>query len=371
MVRRVEMPHGSVVELGDDGAPVRWMAPDGAMVATISEEGVRLDLAGLHDRPVTVGGPLEEHAVLGTVQVIRAVPRSAAEGDEGTIVARVALTDWRRPEHIPAIDAPARLPIGVGTALLNVIALGTQAAGRTIRYCGPYPTAALWTSLLEAFRVDGDPATAEARFTDGAFERALRGDSSEVAVDFVPAPFERLQVAPRAVVHLRDGIERLYVGGLAWGSTGARRLIREADTVRAVLWIGGEPWAEVAELAPDGRLLSGPRPLPPVRSSVVGKAFPPALLDALIEVMTDDEPPLLATAMREVVRDLSVVWGDPGADVARPIAGVLVVHAGLWERVGSGPAGVLAQHLAAAIGPPIKQLAQLKLETVPIGVALH
>jgi hypothetical protein len=371
MVRRVEMPHGSVVELGDDGAPTRWLAPDGAMVATISDEGVRLDLAGLHDRPITVGGPVEEHAVLGTVQVIRAVPRSAGEDEQGTIVARVALTDWRRPEHLPAIDAPSRLPIGVGTALLNVLALGARAAGRTVRYSGPYPTAALWASLLEAFRVDGDPAAAEARFTDGAYERALRGDSSEVPVDFTPAPFERVQIAPGAVVHLLDGVERLYVGGLAWGGGGARRLVREGDNVRAVLWIGGEPWAEVAELTDDGKLIGGPRPLPPVRSSVIGKAFPPALLDALIEVMTDDEPPMLATAMREVVRDLNVVWGDPGADVARPIAGVLVVHAGLWERIGSGPPAALAQHLAAAIGPPIKQLAQLKLETIPIGVALH
>lgn len=361
------MPHGSVVEVDGEGAR-RWLAPDGAEVAAIAPDGVTLHLTGVHERPVTVGGPVEEHPVLGAVQVIRALPRGARDDEPGTVVARVTTTNWSRPGQIPAIDAPARVPAGAGSVLLNVLAIGAQVAGQTLRYAGPYPTAALWSSLRDSFRTEAT----EEMFTDGALERALRGDISEVPVDFTPAPFERVLVAPRAVVHLRDGVERLYLGGLAWApGAPARRLVRDGDQLRATLWIGGSEWAEVATLDAGGQLLAGPRALPAVRSAVLGKGFPPALLEALIELMAEDEPPMLATAMREVVRDTPVVWGDPGADAARPIAGVLVVHAGIWERLGGGSAASLAAHLAAALTPPVKQLAQLRLETVPIGVALH
>jgi len=355
------MPHGSLIERDEDGSVRAWIAPDGTSIASILPDGIRLDLSGVIDKPVTVGGPIEAHPVLGPVQSIRAAQKGA---DAETVVARVASTDWGRPAHVPAIDAPAHVPAGAGTALLNVLAL----SGRTLRYAGPYPTAALYASLCECFR----PSAPEDEFTAGALERALHGDRSEVPVDLVPAPFERVMVAPRAVVHLRDGVERAYLGGLAWGRGGARRLTRDGDVTRASLWIADEAWAEVAVLSSEtGALISGPKPLPHVQSSVIGKRFPPSLLAALVEVIAEDEPPLLVAAMRELVTELPAVWGDPGADVARPIAGVLVVHAALWERLGGGAAPELARHLALALAPSLKQLAQARLETVPIGVTVN
>jgi hypothetical protein len=358
-VNRVFLPHGSAIER-EGCALVRWVAPGGATVASVDEDGVRLELAGVHDTPVIVGGPIEHHAVLGPVQTIRAVPRG---GEVPVVVAHVGAVDWREPSHVPAIDAPARLPAGVGTALLNVLALG----GKTLRYAGPYPTASLWTSLGECFRREGS----EDDFTRGGLERALAGDRSEVPIDLVPAPFERVQVAPRIVVHLRDGVERAWLGGVAWSSGGARRLVRGDDEVRLELWIAGAPWAEVAALAPDGVLVRGPRALPPIVSGVLGKRFPPALLAALVELVTVEQPPLLAGAMREVIHELPVMWGDPGADAARAIAGVLVVHAGIWERLGGGPMATLAMHLADALAMPLAQLAQQRLETIPVGTQVH
>jgi hypothetical protein len=361
---RVQMPHGSIVELHEDGSPRRWLAPDGRTIADIDDAEVRLDLVGVHDRPILIGEPIEEHPVLGRTQSVRVV------FDQGeSVVARVAETDWTHPENIPAIDAPARIPAGAGTVLLNVLAISAQRLGRSLRYVGPYPTSQLWSSLRQCFRpVGGD----EAKFTEGVFERAVLGESREVPVDFEPAPFERVQVGPRAVVHLRDGVERLYLGGLAWARQGAaRRLVPIGDEMHVQLWIGGASWGEVAVLDAAGRLLSGPKPLPTVQSNVLGRPFPPALRGALGELMTDDEPPLLAQAMREVLRDVEIVWGDPGADVARVLGGVLVVHAGLWERLGQGPVAPLAQALAAALSPPVKLLAQQRLETVPLGAAVH
>lgn len=353
-VTRVEMPHGSVIELDDDGAPVRWLAPDGAVIAEIGD-GVRLVLAGLHEHPVTVGPEREPHLVLGDVQPVRA-------GEAASIVARVAATQWRRPARIPSIDAPGKLPAGAGTALLNVLAL----AGKTLRYEGPYATAALWSSLAECFRTSGT----EDAFLDGAEARAMAGESREIAIDFEPAPFERVQIAPRAVVHLRDGVERLYLGGVSWTRTGARRLVDDGDRVSAVLWIGGAAHAEVASLSRDGRLLAGPRPLPPVFSSVIGKVFPPPLIAALRELLCEGEPPLLVAAIREVLADVPIVWGDPGADAARPLAGAIVVHAALWERLGGAPIA-LASALAETLAAPIKHLAQARLETIPIGARVH
>jgi len=359
------MPHGSIIELHDDGSPRRWIAPEGRVIAEIEPDEVRLDLAGAHDRPILIGEPVEEHAVLGRTQSVRVV----FEAGE-TIVARVVETDWTHPICIPAIDAPARIPAGAGTVLLNVLAIAAWREGRTLRYCGPYPTSQLWSSLRQCFRPLG--GADEATFTEGVYERALSGEVREVPVDFEPAPFERVQIAARAVVHLRDGVERLYLGGLAWARQGAaRRLVPIGDEVHVQLWIGGASWAEVAVLDVGGRLLRGPVPLPAVHSNVLGRPFPPALRHALGELITDEEPPLLAQAMREVLRDLEIVWGDPGADVARVLGGVLVVHAGIWERLGSGPVAPLAQALGAALAPPVKLLAQQRLETVPIGAAVH
>jgi hypothetical protein len=358
------MPHGSVVELNAEGAPRSWLAPGGATIADITPGAVRLWLPGVLDREVSVGGPVEAHPVLGPVQAIR-----VGQGDGEPIVARVAATDWTRPARLPAIDAPARVPASAGTALLNVLAIAAQVAGRTLRYAGPYPTAALWATLRQCFRA---PAGAdEAAFTAGVLERALVGAAGEVPIDLTPAPFERVQVAARAVVHLRDGVERLYLGGQAWVPGGVRRLVAAGEGVRAELWIGGAPWAEVAVLDRDGRLVAGPRPLPAVRSAALGRAFPPELRQALGELMSDGEPPLLAAAMREVLRDLEITWGDPGADAARILGGVLVVHAGLWERLGGGPVAALAQALAAALAPPVKLLGQQRLAALPLDATVH
>ncbi len=359
------MPHGSVIELDESGAPRRWLDPDGAVLAEIEPALVRLFLPGALEVPLTVE-PAAAHPVLGAVHAL-------AVG--GPTLAHVAAVDWRRPARIPAIDAPGRIPGGAGTVLLNVLALGARAAGRTLRYAGPYPTAALWASLATCFRA---PAGADvSAFTEGALERAVRGDDAPLPIDFTPAPFERVRVAPRVVVHLRDGVERLYLGGVAWladlAGAGARRLAPDDGGYRVELWLADTAWAEVARLDARGQLIDGPHPLPPVLSSVMGKPFPPALVGALTELIAEHEPPLLAVAMREVARELPMVWGDPGADAARLLAGVLVVHAGLWERLGAGASSLapLAITIAQAVATPIKVLAQQRLETVPVGVALN
>jgi hypothetical protein len=93
---------------------------------------------------------------------------------------------------IPPLFAPARLPPGAGTAVLNLIAglMKDQGVAR-VRYRGPYPTEQLFTALLECFR------------HDPALDDPLRRFMDEGDVDWLPAPHERHLVAPGVSVQLR------------------------------------------------------------------------------------------------------------------------------------------------------------------------
>ena len=113
--------------------------------------------------------------------------------------------DYARPDVIPPLFAPARLPPGAGTAVLNLIAglMKDQGVAR-VRYRGPYPTEQLFTALLECFRYDPALDDPLGRFMD-------EGD-----VDWVPAPHERHLVAPGVSVQLRHQIDKVVLDGVAF-----------------------------------------------------------------------------------------------------------------------------------------------------------
>ena len=80
--------------------------------------------------------------------------------------------DYARPDVIPPLLAPARLPPGAGTAVLNLIAgLMKDRGVARVRYRGPYPTEQLFTALLECFRLDPALHDPLGRFTDGGDAR--------------------------------------------------------------------------------------------------------------------------------------------------------------------------------------------------------
>jgi len=61
--------------------------------------------------------------------------------------------DWRDVDRVPALAEPSRLPPHGGTTLLNLIAsLAADQGRRHLTYRGPWPTEALFLSLLESFR---------------------------------------------------------------------------------------------------------------------------------------------------------------------------------------------------------------------------
>ena len=58
--------------------------------------------------------------------------------------------EWGRVGDIPTVAEPARIPPGGGTAILNLLSLLAREQGLPrVVYDGPYPTEALFLSLLE------------------------------------------------------------------------------------------------------------------------------------------------------------------------------------------------------------------------------
>jgi hypothetical protein len=239
---------------------------------------------------------------------------------------------------------------------MNTLALLAARAGVTaLRYVGPYPTMALWSTLGECFRADGDAA----RFLAGAEARALRAETAEVEVDFAPAPFERVVVAPDIWIQLRDGVERASIGERSYARGAVVRRLVDGDGVAAQIWLAGEPWHEVARFDADGALRAGPFPPPAVAA---GGAFPPPLVEALAELCAEGEPALLAPAMREALATTPIVWGDAGdSDAVHEPGRGIVVHAVLWGRLAPRGMAALVPVLVEALTPLARRLGQALL----------
>lgn len=282
-----------------------------------------------------VDGAVVSHPLLGAAHAVGATAMTALA--------------WAAPTEIPAIAEPGRLPIGAGGAILNTISLLAQRAGVPgLRYAGPYPTAALWRALLRSFRCTADPA----EFTIGGLERALRVAREPIAIDFAPAPNERIAVAG-GFVELRDRLERAVIDGVTYEPAGSpARLVDDGDH-HCEIWFGDAPYARVATLAPDGALLDGPHPIPPCASPVVGREFPLALRAAIAELVADAVAAPLAADARALCAGQPLRWADLGARAAREQPDGLAVHAALWERIAPLGLGRLALALAEALVPVV------------------
>jgi hypothetical protein len=312
-----------------------------------------LVIAGASGDGATVGGVTRGRTPVGSIFVDGAVIDHPLLG-AAHAVGDTAMTavDWARPSELPAIAEPGRLPLATGAALLNVISvLAARAGVQSLRYAGPYPTAALWRSLARSFRVATAGAD-EAAFTADALARALRVDRTPIAIDFAPAPHERLAIAG-GVVELRDGVERAIIDGLAFTGEGSpARLVAHGDGGAACeIWFGDAPYARVASLAGDGALVDGPYAIPACTSAVIGREFPIPLRMAIGELVAETVASPLAAAVRALCADTPLVWADLGGRAAREAADAFTVHAALWDRIAPFGLGRLALALAEALAP--------------------
>ncbi|MGH7275431.1 MAG: hypothetical protein ACREIY_00230, partial [Candidatus Rokuibacteriota bacterium] len=216
--------------------------PDGSWLV-IEPRATREAPWGLSDRLWQCGRDVREPGatVGGPTQVPPgAVPLSVFEA-----------LDWARVDRIPALAAPARLPPGAGTAVLNLIAELARAQ-RTARlaYRGPYPTEQLFVALLESFRYATDTPDPLAAFMAGG-------------VEWEPAPHERLFPADGLYVQMRGRVEKVVVRGTTyyrpdWQGVARHAPKRVRDTTQGVvcsLWALGRPLEDHLLLSREGELL--------------------------------------------------------------------------------------------------------------------
>ncbi|MCX5746893.1 MAG: hypothetical protein NT062_30855 [Proteobacteria bacterium] len=342
---RIEVGSGRLVKIVDRAgcihAELTWQA-DGTLD--------RLVVAGAIVRGRVIDDPL-----LGPAHAIEPT---------GTTLSALA---WARPTEIPTVADPARLPPGVGSAILNVIAhLARWADVPVLRYAGPYPTPALFHTLRRSFHT----TATEAAFTADVLGRATRLARDPLPFELVPDPCERVAI-PGGFVELRAGLERVVHHGVAYERGGGiARLVEAvddddagADRLAAEIWFGDQRYARVAVFTDDGHVVQEPRPIPPCRSDVIGRAFPPPLRAALAELVAELVPAPLADDARAVLTARAITWADLAARAAVEVPTGFAVHAALWDRLAPHGLARVAQALAEALAPVVASTIVAELAT--------
>ena len=294
---------------------------------------------------------------------------------DGPWATREALTlfqslDYARPDFIPPLFEPRRLPPGGGTTLLNLIAgLMKDHGVATVRYRGPYPTEQLFTALLECFRyAAGEGLPLERFLADGG-------------VDWHPAPFEAQHVRPGVVVQLRHEIDKVTLNGGAfyrrdWQDIRRRepRVVRrDGDRVICSLWALGGPLEDRLVLDRTGEILESPEP---ATDATAPAPLPPIWRGALGELIARESAPALAPAIAAVTDDLELEWGPVPSDLLR-VHGQRVRlsrrlrEAGAAARAGAASPQERAEQalrfvleVARLLGPEVRQRAQARLEAL-------
>jgi hypothetical protein len=310
-----------------------------------------------------VGGAIVLEPGVGEHPLFGPIDRARLEDDHAAPVVFAAVR-WSAPEHIPPLDRPGSLVAGAGTAILNLLARRAAQVGiPSLRYRGPYPTAALFDTLLSSFHVQGDLEQAAERFCEDVETHAVRGAMKTVAVDFEPAPHEWLFVHPRVCVQARTSIERVYIDGDAYvrDPQSVTQLREEDDALVAGLVIAGRRCCDVARIDRAASLVDGPQAIPPVDSPLVDLELPRPLVDLLAEAIRHRAPLTLRPALDRLFETTTVRFGDTGRVLGRRAPDSISVHALLGEQLDEMDAPTQIAWLLAAIEPVARRWAQQRL----------
>jgi len=333
----------AALEWRDDGAlaGARVRAPDGAWIV-IEPRATSEAPWGLSDRLRRGNTPLTIFAAL----------------------------DWARVDCIPPLAAPARLPPGAGTDVLNLVAqlAGDQGAAR-LAYRGPWPSEALFLALLESFRYDEAAAGGDAL---AAFTRG--------ALVWRPAPHARVFVADGVAITWRERVEKVVARGRAYYRADwqgvrrhAPRRVRDAGgLVRCSLWALGEALEDHLVLDAGGDVLEVPAPPPDAPAS---EPLPAAAVAGVIELVVASSAPAIGATLREAAAALPVEWGPVERDLvevspararlSNRLRAVLARRvAGAATRAEALEAGLAALgEIAALVGDALRAGAQARLAT--------
>jgi hypothetical protein len=306
------LPHGSVIVR--DGAHRRVLELDraGALLAAYGwrpEDGLlaTASLALADGRWLSVEPRATDDAPWGRSDRLWLAPAPGFDGASPLTVLQAL--DWCAIDTIPVVAEPSALPAGAGTVLLNAIAaLAADQQCAAISYRGPYPSEALFLSLLESFRFDaasGDPLAA---FIEGALA-------------WHPAPHERARERDGITVQLRGRVEKVMWQGRTyyrsdWQSierAAPRRVRDDGGGVVCSLEALGQVIEDHLRLDVDGRLVeilgvpATERPRVPVPAQVA---------HGVVAAVAATSMPALASFVREAGQDLRLEWGRVDRDLA-------------------------------------------------------
>jgi hypothetical protein len=347
------------VEHDSAGRPIWRIDEHGNTAWSMVWDDTRLDVARLRlpdGRTIEVHGGGAEHPLFGPCDTIGLAGESA--------IARVGTTNWLAPSAIPPLDVPGVLPAGTGTAVLNLIStMAARAEVPRLRYVGPYPTGALFETLLSSFSIGEDVEALRTIFTADALARSMAGRLVEAPVDFVPRPHTWSWPAARICVQTRDGVERVYLDGRSYRSDGVgpRRLHVHRDRIVLAFEVAGQRHCEVAVLEPDGRPRGEPIESIPVPDGFRNVAIPGAIAEVLAVVLVRAAPEPLQPLVAKVFSERSLLWGDAGFELAIASPHHLVIHAALAEPMLLLDASSILARFVEALEPVVLRVAQAEL----------
>lgn len=343
LVCRLPAPGGS--------RPVLELDRAGTVLSLLRWEDDRLAAAWvrLPDRSwIRVEPRAIEAAPWGLSDRLWHAPAPGAPGRPLTVCEAVA---WERVDRIPVLADPGSLPPGAGSAVLNLLATLASDQGRTaLRYHGPYPTEALFLTLLESFRYAGRPLDPLAAFVGGGLE-------------WQPAPHARWFSPEGACVSLRGRVEKVVWGGRAyvrpdWQGVSRHapwRLRDTAEGVRASLWALGTVLEDRLILPADGDAVTvlPPRPQPERRATV-----PAAVTAGLATLVAVTGAPALAPHVPASLASFRLLWA--------PTPGDLLVVDGDEVRLSTALRALVAERLGGADGPARAALALATLREIAL-----
>jgi hypothetical protein len=219
-----------------------------------------------------------------------------------------AALDYARIGFIPPLAAPAALPPGAGTAVLNLLAgLAADQQSGPLAYQGPYPSEELFLALLESFHYCGDGGDPLQAFREGKLA-------------WTPAPHERVRTREGVWVHLREGVEKVTWAGRryyrpSWQGVARRteRRVRDAEgAVICSLWAFDEPLEDHLRLDTEGENVHVLAAEPPPPWQATG---PPALLEGLAAVVAARTAPALGPFIAQGAAELTLVWAPLAGDL--------------------------------------------------------
>lgn len=250
---------------------------------------------------------------------------------------------------------------------MNVLATCAGLRGtETLRYRGPYPTDALFETLLGSFRVRNEVQARE-RFCADVENRALVGRMEAVAVDFETAPHEWSFAQEHYCLQWRGTLERVYVDARGFSATSRASgpvLRRTSEGWAATMMLAGEPWHDAARFDAQGSAAGPPVACPRVACELDGQGLPGPLAPLLAGVIADRAPRLLRPAIGEVLDEFALVWGPTGYDLAcvDTARERIELHSVLGTRLLALEPVAMLDQLLGALEPTVRRLAQARLE---------